>query len=414
MNKIYLIIRYELSTLLSRKSYLIMVFLLPAISFLVYSGAAMINQGIAPEGVSDFFGSSAQTGGQAVLDQSGLIQEIPPELASSIRLINSRQEGQELVASGVIDSYFVIAEDYLQSGDVLFVQKNYNFLATQSETVVLEQLINWNLFTDKQNAERYNQPMNVQLFYTSEQTVKDFGGSENFWLPYSLMMLFYLLIIGASSMMLNSITHEKQNRVIEILLTSISPAQMLIGKTIALGLAGLLQTMVWIGTGYTLLNLAGRQFSLPASFMLSPSILVWGIIFFVLGYALYASLMAGLGALVPNPKEGSQATLVILFPLIIPLFFSNMVATAPNAPIFVFFSLFPLTSPISMISRMSAASIPAWQLAVSVTLLLLAILYTMRIVSRMFRAQALLSGKPFKVKTFVNAFVNAGKGKQLE
>ena len=414
MNKIYLIIRYELSTLLSRKSYLIMVFLLPAISFLVYSGAAMINQGIAPEGVSDFFVSSAQTAGQAVLDQSGLIQEIPPELASSIRLINSRQKGQELVASGVIDSYFVIAEDYLQSGDVLFVQKNYNFLATQSETVVLEQLINWNLFTDKQNAERYNQPMNVQLFYTSEQTVKDFGGSENFWLPYSLMMLFYLLIIGASSMMLNSITHEKQNRVIEILLTSISPAQMLIGKTIALGLAGLLQTVVWIGTGYTLLNLAGRQFSLPASFMLSPSILAWGIIFFVLGYALYASLMAGLGALVPNPKEGSQATLVILFPLIIPLFFSNMVATAPNAPIFVFFSLFPLTSPISMISRMSAASIPAWQLAVSVTLLLLAIIYTMRIVSRMFRAQALLSGKPFKVKTFVSAFVNAGKGKQLE
>ena len=51
--------------------------------------------------------------------------------------------------------------------------------------------------------------------------------------------------------------------------------------------------------------------------------------------------MAGLGALVPNPKEGSQATLVVIFPLIIPLFFSNLVATAPNAPIFVFFSLFP-------------------------------------------------------------------------
>jgi ABC-2 type transport system permease protein len=140
-------------------------------------------------------------------------------------------------------------------------------------------------------------------------------------------------------MMLNSITFEKQNRVIEMLLTSISTNEMLIGKTIGLGLAGLFQTIVWTVSGYLLLYLSGQQFALPGSFMLSPSILLWGLVFFVLGYALYSSLMAGLGALVPNPKEGSQATLVVIFPLIIPLFFSNLVASTPNAPLFVFFSI---------------------------------------------------------------------------
>lgn len=405
MNKILLVIRYELTTLLSRKSYLIIIFIVPIIGFLVYSGAVLISQGIAPEGVNDFFGAPAQTEAQGVIDHSGLIKEIPSDLTEKIILLNDKEEGQRLVAEGRISAYFIIAEDYLENGDVLFVQKNYNFLATQSETDVLRELITRNLFSDARLAERYIDPMETEIIYTREQIAKDFGGAQNFWLPYSLMMLFYMLIIGASSLMLNSITHEKQNRVIEILLTSLSTNEMLIGKTIALGLAGLLQTIIWIGSGYTLLNLAGRQFSMPDSFILDPSILVWGIVFFILGYALYSSLMAGLGALVPNPKEGSQATLVVIFPLIIPLFFSNLVATAPNAPLFVFFSLFPLTSPISMISRMSATSIPAWQLVISILLLIISIVLAIRSVARIFRAQSLLSGKPFNAKEYFQAFL---------
>jgi len=404
MNKIWLVIRYELTTLFSRKSYLRMVFLLPMIGFLVYSAAALINHGIAPEGVSDFFGAATKTEAQGVIDQSGIIREIPAELSEELLLISSESEGQRLIGEGAISDYFVISADYMQSGEVLFVQRDYNFLSTNSETAALQDLINWNLFNDKRLAARYASPMQTEIIYMRARSEKDFGGPQNFWLPYSLMMLFYLLIIGSSSMMLNSITHEKQNRVIEILLTSVSTDQMLIGKTIALGLAGLFQTIIWMGTGYTLMNLSGRQFALPESFILSPSILVWGLVFFLLGYALYSSLMAGLGALVPNPKEGSQATLVVIFPLIIPLFFSNLVASAPNAPLFIFFSIFPLTSPISMISRLSATSVPAGQLALSVGLLVLSIIYSMRAVARLFRAQALLSGKPFKVKEYLKAF----------
>jgi ABC-2 type transport system permease protein len=404
MKKVALVIRYELSTLFSRKSYLRMVFLLPLIGFLIYSLAALANRGIAPEGVSEIFGSGSQVLLQGVLDRSGLIREIPPELADSLKLIKDETEGQELTRQGALSAYFVIAPDYLQSGEVRFVQRDYNFLANESETTILQELINRNLFSDPQLAARYSHPMKIQLVYTHPRSEKDFGGTQNFWLPYSLMMLFYILIIGASSMMLNSITQEKQNRVIEILLTSLSTDEMLVGKTIALGLAGLLQTIVWLSSGFILLNLSGRHFVLPQSFMLSPSILVWGLVYFILGYALYSSLMAGLGALVPNPKEGSQATLVVIFPLIVPMFFSNLVSTAPNAPIFVFFSIFPLTSPISMISRMSATEIPAWQIALSIGLLLLAIVYALRAVSRLFRAQALLSGKPFRVKEFLKAF----------
>ena len=267
MNKIRTIIRYELTNIFSRKSYMRMVFMMPIIGFLVYSGAALINRGIAPEGVSSFMSASAPAeGAQGVLDQSGIISQVPEDMADAVVLLDNQDQGQQMVGDGQLSAYYIIAPDYLESGDILFVQKDYNFLATQSEAGVVRDLIAWNLFSDKQAAARYLDPMEVDLQYTRPQTAKDFGGSQNFWLPYSLMMLFYLLIIGSSSLMLNSITYEKQNRVIEVLLTSYSTTEMLVGKTIALGLAGLFQTLVWTGTGFVLLTLAGRQFSLGASF----------------------------------------------------------------------------------------------------------------------------------------------------
>ena len=103
------------------------------------------------------------------------------------------------------------------------------------------------------------------------------------------------MIFGTASLMLNSITGEKQNRVLEILMTSVTPTQMLTGKIVALGLTGLLQTVVWSSAGLLLLRISGQSLGLPASFQLPVSILVWGAVFFLLGYGLYGSLMAGRG-----------------------------------------------------------------------------------------------------------------------
>ena len=407
MHKIRRIIRFELKTLLSRRSYLLIVFLVPLIGFAFYFGALFINRGITPDGITDLFSGTDPTTYQVIVDNSGLVKSIPADLQNKIVLIDTEESARKLISDGKISAFFIISADYLTSGKVDFIQKKYNFLATESETELLRQVVITNLFTDPSSANRYLKPMDESTTYLGVQAEKDFGSSQNFWLPYTIMMMFYILIIGASSLMLNSITNEKKNRVIEILLTSTSPVEMLIGKTIALGIAGLGQTAIWLGSGYILLNLAGRQFSLPNAYSLPFSLLVFGIIFFMLGYALYSSLMAGLGALVPNPKEGSQATLVVIFPLIIPLFFSSLVATTPNNPLFVFFSLFPLTSPTSMVSRMSATEVPAWQTGLSILLLIGVILFTTRAAARLFRAQELLSGKTFRARDFLLALFHS-------
>jgi len=405
MKKILAIIRHEIGAILGRRSYLFTILFMPVIGFLVYSGASIINRGIAPEGVTAFFTDGASSSPQGIVDHSGIISAVPVSIESDIRLYQNINAARDALAGGEINDYFVISEDYLDSGKVDFVQKQYNFLATTSETDVLRELITYNLMDSGVLAARYLEPAHFNTTYLTPQAAPQQPSPDSFWLPYSLMAMFYILIIGASSLMLTSITHEKENRVMELLLTSVSPREMLIGKITALGLTGLLQTLIWLSSSYILIRLAGRDFSLPDALLLTPGLLAWGVLFFMLGYALYASMMAGLGALVPNPKEGSQATIVVIFPLVIPMFFSNLVASAPNAPIFVFFSIFPLTAPISMVSRMAATAVPAWQIALAVILQIITTVFIVRGVSSLFRAQTLLSGKPFNVKEYLAAFL---------
>jgi ABC-2 type transport system permease protein len=152
-----------------------------------------------------------------------------------------------------------------------------------------------------------------------------------------------------------------------------------------------------------LLARSGTTFNLPIAFQLPPSFLIWGLVFFVLGYAVYASLMAGLGALVPNLREASQATIVVISPLIIPLFLINILIEEPHSLVSTLMSLFPLTAPVAMMTRLASGGVPLWQILVSATLLAITAVFIVRAVARMFRAQTILSGQPFTRKLFFNA-----------
>jgi ABC-2 type transport system permease protein len=215
-----------------------------------------------------------------------------------------------------------------------------------------------------------------------------------------------MLIVGSATLLLNNISKEKENRVIEMLLTSVTSRQLLTGKILGLGIVGLGQTLFWFGTSYVLLNLSGRTFQVPSAIHLPFSFLAWGLVFFLLGYAVYASLMAGLGALAPNLREASQATFMITLPLMVPLFLASSVfMQAPNGMIAIVLSLFPLSAPVAMMARLSAGGVVWWQPWLAVVLLAGTIVFIVRAVAGMFRAQSLLSGQGFKFKMFFQALV---------
>jgi ABC-2 type transport system permease protein len=239
----------------------------------------------------------------------------------------------------------------------------------------------------------------------STEPVRDQDNLLTMLLPYGVMVFFYFAIMGTASMMFSSFSKEKENRVLEILINSATPYQIMGGKIIALGLVGLFQVALNGMSALVMLKYSIEQFDLPIEYLLDFSILGWGLVFFIFGYLLYAALLSGVGALVPNIRETSQLTSILFLPGMIPFFLISILIDSPNGGLAVFLSLFPLTAPTTMLLRLSAAAVPLWQLGLALTLLAASALLVTHLAARLFRAQNLLSGQSFQVRRFVRALL---------
>jgi ABC-2 type transport system permease protein len=199
--------------------------------------------------------------------------------------------------------------------------------------------------------------------------------------------------------MLQSVTKEKENRTIEVLLVSLRPRDLMLGKILGLGVIALLQMAIWAGAGLLLTN--GAALSGLSTSGLSASFFMWALLYFIGGYLIYASLLGALGALAPSTREGTQFTFIILLPLFIPLIMNTALIESPNGPLTVFLSLFPLTSPVTMITRLAAGPVPVEQLLLGLVILAVTTYGIIVFASRFFRADTLLSFNALSLKRLV-------------
>lgn len=392
-----------IKTFLSR-SFLIGLFLIPVVSFivmLIITNVQSRNQSSASPGKP-----SEKVEIQGFIDQSGFIQTIPVEIKDELMQYPDFQSAVAAVERSEISSFYIIPMDYIAGGVVDVYRLDFNPIGGISASGNFTQLLNANLLKDDPDLlDRIKKPFELTFHYISQKPRGDSESSLAFFVPYAVTILFYIFVLGSASMLLNSITKEKENRVMEILLTSVNPTEMLAGKILALGLIGLLQTITWLGAGWLMLQYLGRTALISVAFQLPATILAWGVIFFLLGYTIYASIMAGIGVLVNNLRESSQATLLVMVPLLIPMMLIYALIEKTNSLLSIGLSLFPLTAPVAMMARLAAAEIPIWQPIVAVTLLVLTAIVIVRAVAGMFRAQNLLTGQGFNLRVFIQALL---------
>jgi len=226
-----------------------------------------------------------------------------------------------------------------------------------------------------------------------------------FIVPFAAMFVFFFLITMSSSYMLQSVSREKENRVVEVLLVSLEPRQLMLGKLIGLSLLALLQMVIWAGAG---LLITGRGDGLGLTAVtanLPPGFVVWGLFYFLAGYFMYASLMGAIGALAPSAREGGQFVFFVLIPLLIPVWLNFVLINSPDSALAIGLSLFPLTAPVAMITRMVATDVALWQLLVSLLAQLGTAYLFVLLAARFFRADTLLADSALSWRRLRTAMV---------
>lgn len=410
MNKTWLVFRNEFITVVTRKSFLVTLFLFPLIGLvitLVIGGLQKSTGNDASNVLNELMMPSVKNTLEGYVDESGIVKAIPEGYENRLASYPSEEAAKADLSAEKISAYYIITTDYMKTGEVIYVRPDFNPLGGSIQSSSLDALLAYNLTEGDLNLYyRVQNPLNAKTT-TIDTTApeRDQNNPLTFILPYIIAFLFYIVILTSASLLLNSISSEKKNRVMEVLMTSVTPTQMLTGKIIALGLVGLMQTVVWFGSTFAILRFSGKNFALADAFQLPTSILIWGVLFFIFGYAIYASLMAGVGALVPGMREASQLTTIVILPMIVPLMFISTLIQTPNVTLSVVLSLFPLTSPVAMMCRLAATEVPIWQILVALALLILTALYFIRVAAGLFREKNLLAGNTVKAKDFLRAFV---------
>lgn len=405
MRNILNVFKFEFLTVLKRRSFILSLILVPLIPSLLLGILNLINQDESQsfqEVIIQEVGSPLPIG---VVDLGSVIKEYPEWLTQG-RLVplESEAEAREKTAAGQLQGFYVIEPDYLETGNMRFIKPQISMITEILQEDLLKDLINYNLLgADQQRYLRFMNPANFTFEYLNPETAdtRDQSNAATYWVPYAVTMFFYLIILISSGLMLNAVTKDKENKTIEILLSSARPLDLFIGKILAFGLLSLIQLVVWFGTLVLLVDIGKTSLPFLQNISIPTSVLWASVPFFIGGFLLYGSLMAGMGAVAPNLREGNQSTFVLVLPLLFAMLSINQLIETPFSSFTTFMTVFPFTSPVVMLTRLSVGAVPAWQLIASVVLLVGTVIIVIRGVSNLFSSQYLLSGQKMDVRLFL-------------
>jgi ABC-2 type transport system permease protein len=240
--------------------------------------------------------------------------------------------------------------------------------------------------------------MDVKIIkITKYGEAEDYG--QTFIIAISVAMLLYMTLIMYGVITMRSVLEEKTSRIVEILISAVRPFQLLTGKIVGVAGVAFTQYLIWIASaallgtyGAVVVNTVRPTADFP-HIHLSAGLLIYPVVYFVLGYLLYASLFAAVGAAVSNEQDAQQLQWPIMLPLVFSIVMFNMVVRDPSSHTVVLLSEIPFFSPIIMVLRIAAETPPFWQIGLSIILLGLTAGGVAYLSARIYRVGILMYGK---------------------
>ncbi len=312
------------------------------------------------------------------------------------------------LADGAIDVYYIVPADYLQSHQVTLVLPELSF--NQIDDSPIYELRDTRLAQDIQDPlllMRLQNPANIRETNLERAVPEGVDRSQEGSLGavYIFAIVFMLSIFLTNGYLMQSVIEEKETRLIEILLSSVRPVQILAGKVLALGVLGLLQVVIWLVTVIVLANMALGEtvgiLATVANLYIPVQLVPLMVVYFIFGYLFLAAAFGAVGAISNSMQEGPQYAVIFVIPLAIPFYLFTTFTTTPNAGLPVFLSIFPLTSPLAMVQRLVVTQVPAAELLLSIALLVVTCAGMFWLAGRLFRVQTLLAGQVPKPRELI-------------
>jgi ABC-2 type transport system permease protein len=400
-----------------RKEFLLITFLLP-IGYLLMIGVIGAINASAMGSVRKSQQPAINTVG--FVDESGLLDRATLEKARggvAGKIFATVGEGQKAVERKQIRSLIAVPADFAKSGAVrVYMPESKNSLFSGGDRPGGGQyvpLLRRALLTGKADAvtvEAATREVSVERLQFNPDTGKfeapdPFRLAGKFIVPYAFSLVLLMSVIFSASYLVHGIVEEKENRVIEVLLSAASHGELLAGKVIGLGGAGLLQLVIWISGASLTVGFAAMRLPQVSAFAASPGMIATAFCMFLLGFALYASLMAGFGSMGTSWRESQQITGGVVLPLVVPLMVLPVLLEAPDGGVARFLSLFPFTAPIAMMLRIAAGGGSLWEVLLSTVLLAFTTVGVLWMAARLFRLSLLMYGqRPGPAQIFRHLF----------
>jgi len=411
MHKVLIVARHEYLVNVRRVGFIVMTALVPLLGAAGLLIAAFFGGQAAAFLASTFVPETEVIG---MVDQLGAFTPVLAKYEETVLLFPGEETGRAAVEADEIASLLVIPEDYVESGEVVIVSKESGFSAAiMEDSDVMRAFFVDHLLRDEVDPvlrERLANPMEpvfVSLEAEGETQAGPLSFILNLMVPYFLGILLVMTIFVTSGYLLQSVAKEKTSRVMEILLSSVTARELLAGKVLGLGALGLTQIVIWLLSSVALSGGAAGLLGIALPLLVRPQVLVLGVVYYVLGFLVYAVLMGSVGALGTTEQESQQLAGIFSMMAAIPLMVGGFMFSNPNMTFVRVLSWFPLTAPTMMLLRLPMVEVPVIDVVGSIVMLIITIPAILWAGSKVFRMGLLMYGKRPSLKQVLRALRQA-------
>lgn len=383
--------------------------LTPALVTGIWMLSGVLGSGVKDSGTLDELAKAERPAlSVGYVDRGGFVRSMPPGIPENMFLVLPDEKDANLALQEKrIEAYYVLPPDYPGNSDVRRVSARLPLMFEDRR--FLEWMLVWNLLPGRsvEDVVRLREPFGPQGLEFVPLNPQSLPGDSQRgpgFAPFIVAMVIVMPLFMAGGYLLQGLAQEKENRIIEILLVSLRPWQLLAGKLLGLGTLMIIQLGAWILISSLAAKVAGHDLqNILQTIDLTEGEQTLVIVYAVGGFLLNATLMAGLGAIAPNIESTRMWAFVITLPMMLPMFLGSSINIAPNGPLAIFLSILPFSSPVGMIMRLMATTVPAWEVTLSLVLLVVTSGLMLILMSRLFRASTLLSGQPISIRRFWEA-----------